>query len=102
MNCIFQLVRSGDGSRLPPITLSRAEFARALEGGVRDAPGMADYLVLVLVEDIQTDGNFRVSAAPMLRVDSFIQLFGESHNVEDVSSAARSVGAGSLYQHAEG
>jgi len=102
MNCVFQLVRSKDGSRLPPITLSRSEFARVLKDGVRDAPGMAEYLVLVLVEDITEDGQFRVSAAPMLRVDSFINLFGEADNVQDVPSAAGGLGAGSLYQHPEG
>lgn len=102
MNCVFQLVRSGDGSRLPPITLSRSEYARVLRDCVRDAPGMLDYLVLVLVEDITEEGHFRVSAAPMLRVESFINLFGDSENVKDVSPAAGGFGSGSLYQHAEG
>lgn len=102
MNAIFQLVRSGDGSRFPAITLSRTEYARVLRDAVRDAPGMNDYLVLVLADDVNESGEFRMCTAPMMRVETFINLFGDNADVQDVPPAARGLGSGSLYQHAEG
>jgi len=102
MNCIFQLVRPDDGTRLPAVTLTRSEYARVLKDCVRDAPQLLDCYVLVLAVVDDKDTEFKLCTAPMLRVESFINLFGEADNVQDVPPAARGIGSGSLYQHAEG
>lgn len=76
MRCVFQLIRSDNGKRSPPGAFPREEYAQLLRNWVKDDTISTQDFVLVLLED--REDEWHASFAPIMRVDTFINHFGES------------------------
>lgn len=102
MKCVLQVVSHRDGRRMQSVTMTRSEFAGVLRRCLEDAPQLADSYVLVLADDVKGDGNvedFRLCHAPMMRVSTFIDHFGDT---DHVPAASRPIEPATLYGHPGG
>lgn len=79
---VFQLVEKETGCRTPVVTMKRKEFAKLLQSRPEGLPeGDAAY-VLVLAEVEKEDNSLAVdfSQVPMMSINHFVKLFGESQD----------------------
>lgn len=73
---IYQVVNSTDGTRSEAFSApSLSSMASSLAKTVADRPAVAEFYVLVLLED--ADSVPFVSRAPMMRVQTVIDNFGD-------------------------
>lgn len=77
MNLALQIVRRSDGVRSPPAESERAVFADVLRSMLTSDDNLlsGDDYVLVLHEQVDNSEEWRVSAAPLLTVDQFVEAF---------------------------
>lgn len=73
---IYQLVNHEDGTRSEVLTApGLSELAQSLRNVTLDRPVMVDFYVLVLMEDVA--GTLSPSRAPMMRVSTVIEIYGD-------------------------
>lgn len=75
MISVYQVINHRDGSRSPAGAFERSEFARVLRDEVSAVVTGEDF-ILVLMDQIGDE--WVASSAPIMRVESFINLFGAS------------------------
>jgi len=74
LQIVAQLIDKKTGSRTPPVTRTRAEFANALRDLLPENQHDKAY-VLVLADDSVTEGTLDFATAPLLTVGNFIENF---------------------------
>lgn len=82
MQVVAQILDSKTGSRTPPITKTRKEFANSL----RDffPPGQWEKaFVLILADDSSQPGSLDFALAPLMTVASFVEHFATKVDLGD-------------------
>lgn len=79
---VFQLVDQQTGRRTQVVTMKRKEFARLLQSKPEGLPDGDSAYVLVLAEVEKEDNSCAVdfSQIPMMSINHFVKLFGESQD----------------------
>lgn len=81
MQCIFQLVSAEHGFRSDPFACSRDKLLAILKGSGVNLDERKDDMVMCLAE-IQDNGEFKVSKAPLMRLSTWRNYFPEIENVQ--------------------
>lgn len=81
-NIVAQLVHQKTGSRTPPITKTRREFANTLRDLIPPTEQEKSF-VLVLADDSVTPGSLDFALAPLMTVQTFIEHFADKGDLGD-------------------